>query len=192
MILWHVYPWISTSSTPVAGTDSVDSLSHHPSFLIFTLDMSSKQHPISMQSWSMQVFVSVSMFMSLPENVAYHFCFPILSHSSYLDGLWDTRHLNVQLLFCGMLLPGFVQNNMQYSCVVPIMCFSIFLIKILVVHPYNCNHLASAWKNSSIFRELSFPHIQYHLNGSSCLFCVYVDIDVNRWDTATKLCELVN
>ena len=46
-------------------------------------------------------------------DVAYEFVliFPAESHiscSSYLDGFWDGRWVAVQLLFGGMLLPGFV------------------------------------------------------------------------------------
>ena len=36
-----------------------------------------------------------------------------MSHSSYLDGLWDVGIVAIKLLFCGVLLPGFVQNSIH-------------------------------------------------------------------------------
>ena len=68
----------------------------------------------------------MSLCMSPQEKIIYKFVlgFPaMLSMSSYLDGLWDGRPLAEQLLFCEVLLPGFVQNIMQYSNEVLILLF---------------------------------------------------------------------
>ena len=62
-----------------------------------------------------------SMCRSSRANTTYEFVlvFPALlsmSSSSYLDALWDGRLMAIQLLFCGVLLLGFVQNSVQYPC----------------------------------------------------------------------------
>ena len=51
----------------------------------------------------------------------------------------DERQVTIQLLFCRVLLPEFVQNNMQHSCVV-LMC----LVKVQVVQLYNSIDIATA------------------------------------------------
>ena len=56
---------------------------------------------------------------------------------------WDGRQMAIQLLFCGLLLPEFVQNSMQYVCIVPIKHF----VKIQMVQPNNSSDTATAWKN---------------------------------------------
>ena len=43
--------------------------------------------------------------------------------SSYLIGFWNGRQVAVQLLFCGVLLLGFVQESTQHSWVVPTKIF---------------------------------------------------------------------
>ena len=43
--------------------------------------------------------------------------------SSFLDDLYDGRQVVVQPLFCWVLFPGFNENSMQLSCVVPIKLF---------------------------------------------------------------------
>ena len=67
----------------------------------------------------------VSMHGSPQGNVAYGFflaspAVPCISCASYLSGLLDGREVAIQLLFCGVLLPGFVQDSAQHSCIVPI------------------------------------------------------------------------
>ena len=37
--------------------------------------------------------------------------------------LWESKKVTVQLLFCGVLFPGFVPNSSQYACVVLIVLF---------------------------------------------------------------------
>ena len=55
------------------------------------------------------------------ENVAYDFVLispavSRMSRPSYLDGFGDGREVAVELLFCGMLLPGIVQYNSGFLC----------------------------------------------------------------------------
>ena len=45
--------------------------------------------------------------------------FSCTSCSSYLNSLWDGRQVAVELLFCRVLLPGFLQDIMKNFCVVP-------------------------------------------------------------------------
>ena len=47
-----------------------------------------------------------------------------MSCPSYLVSFRDRRLVAVQLLFWGMLLPGFVQYSTQHSCAIPISAFS--------------------------------------------------------------------
>ena len=59
---------------------------------------------------------SVSMCCIPPENVTYEFVrtspeVPSMSCSSYFDSLCDGGEWTVQLLFCGVFLPGLVQNR---------------------------------------------------------------------------------
>ena len=65
----------------------------------------------------------VSMRMSPQNNVTYESvsissAVPNMSFWSYFNNLCDGSSAAVELLFCGMLLSGCVQNNMQHSCVV--------------------------------------------------------------------------
>ena len=52
----------------------------------------------------------------------------------------------VQLLFCWVLLPRYVQNRMLHSCVIPILCFFL-IIKVQMVQPYNSTDTDIARKN---------------------------------------------
>ena len=45
--------------------------------------------------------------------------------SSYLDGLWNRRQIDILLLFCKVLLQRFVQNSTQHPCIVFIELFSL-------------------------------------------------------------------
>ena len=65
----------------------------------------------------------------LSESVAYEFvpispAMPRTSCSSYFDGLGNGKYMAEQLLFGGVLLPGFVENSTYNSYVVPIQTFS--------------------------------------------------------------------
>ena len=89
---------------------------------------------------------------------------------SYMDGLWDGKQLAVQQLFCRVLLPGFVQNSMQHTCVVPIkFFFSKAFIRFQGVQPYTSTDIAIALKNSdfilskrSDFHLVINPSIRAH------------------------------
>ena len=104
----------------------------------------------------------VSLWRSSREYVAHQFVLassvvPSLPRSSYLDALWDGRQVAVQLLFCGVLLPGLVQNSMQHSYVVPISFFSNRFARVQVMQPYNSTDTATDWKNfCSIISERSY------------------------------------
>ena len=70
----------------------------------------------------------LSMCGSPQDNLAYEFvptspAVPSMSCLSYLDGLWDGRLVDVQQLFCWLLLQRFVQYNMQYACMISIKFF---------------------------------------------------------------------
>ena len=52
----------------------------------------------------------------------------------------------VQLVICGVLPPGFVQNCSQHSCVVAVKLFFIHLVSVHVVHPYSSIDTADASK----------------------------------------------
>ena len=69
-----------------------------------------------------------------------------MSGSSNLDSFGDVRLVAVQLLFCGVLLPGTVQYCSQHSCVVAVKLFLQPLISVHVVHPYSCIDTIDAWK----------------------------------------------
>ena len=54
----------------------------------------------------------------------------------------------VQLRFSGVLLPGYVQNGMCNSCVVPSRLFSVRFVSIQEVQPRSSTHTVTAWTNS--------------------------------------------
>ena len=56
-----------------------------------------------------------------------------MSCLSDLDGFRDGRQVTVQMLSCGMLPPGFVQNS---SCVIAIKLF-LCLLSVHVVYLYS-------------------------------------------------------
>ena len=70
-----------------------------------------------MQSVSSRIWTRVTVSISYDDN---HYT---TGTSSFFYGLQDGREEAVKLLFCCALIPGFVQNSMQYSYLVPIMCF---------------------------------------------------------------------
>ena len=53
----------------------------------------------------------------------FYFAVSSTSCTSDEDDLWDGRLEVIQLLFLGLLFPGFVQNRTQYPCAVPIYLF---------------------------------------------------------------------
>ena len=68
------------------------------------------------------------MCRSSSQKVTYDFVItsltePSMSCLSCLNSLGDGRQVDVQLLFCWVLLPEFVQNSTQHFCIVPIKVF---------------------------------------------------------------------
>ena len=63
----------------------------------------------------------------------------------------------IQLLFCGMLLSGFVQNSTHHACVVPAQLFLCFG-DVQKVQPYS--NMAPAWKNSNLILS---ERIDFHM-----------------------------
>ena len=60
-----------------------------------------------------------------------------MSCLSYLDGFRDGRSVAVQLLFCGILLPGFVYIAHSILMQYPSSFYSIRSVSVHVVHPYS-------------------------------------------------------
>ena len=60
-----------------------------------------------------------------------------MSGSSNFDSFRDGWSVDLQLLLCGVLSPGFLQNCSQHSCVLPVKFFSIRLVSLHVAHPYS-------------------------------------------------------
>ena len=54
----------------------------------------------------------------------------------------------IQLLFCGALLPEFVQYNSYHSCTVSVYHLSMCFVSIYVVHLYSSIDTTTAWKKS--------------------------------------------
>ena len=80
----------------------------------------------------------------------------------------------IQLLFCKSLLPGFVQNGIQYFWVVSNF-FSKHFIKVQVVQPYNSTDTATAWKNSHfILSKRSDFHMVVKESISVDAFCMHM------------------
>ena len=107
--------------------DSIDSLtySHHPpiSILVNLKTVYNVCTELMNVSFCCLVNTGVSTCSSPEKNIVYEFILispaePIMSCSSFLDGLWDGKQVAVQLLLCRALLEGFVENSMQQLCVV--------------------------------------------------------------------------
>ena len=104
-------------------------LSRHPSLSFITLDESNRRHPLSAQSCWMKIFagwptlagpcvgVQRRPFILTSPAVSNMFCLP------FLVGSRDGWQVAVQLLFCRLLLPEFVQNRRQHPWVVAINFF---------------------------------------------------------------------
>ena len=93
------------------------SFSHYLSLLVISFGKFSRWRPVSTQNWWMWIFAGQSTLMcpcvGVHRRTSHYFILtsPRLPSSSYLDGLWDVWWVAVQLLFCRVLLPGFVHNN---------------------------------------------------------------------------------
>ena len=51
------------------------------------------------------------------------------------------------LLFCGVLLSGFIQNSTWHPCIVPIYLFTALFVRVHVVHPYISTDTATLSNN---------------------------------------------
>ena len=102
----HIFLWLSLTTHP-----------YQPSLLVSPLDCIHYSYIY----WCVHAYKSINDITHefVPTSLAVH----NMSCSSYLDSLWDGRWVTIQLLFFRVLLPGFVQNSMQHSCVVPIKLF---------------------------------------------------------------------
>ena len=105
----------------------------------------------------------MGMWRGPQENVTYEFIFtsPAVSSVSclsYLDSFRDGGLVAVQLLFCGMLLPGFVPYSLvQFLSSL----FSIRLVSVHVVHPYNRIDRTAVWKK---LRFILLDRSDFHMN----------------------------
>ena len=110
-------------------------------------------------------FAGWPMLVSPSENIAYEIIFnspaePCVSCSSWMvfemAGKWSYSYC-----FCGLLLPGLVQNHIIFLC----SFFSFFL-------RFDCIHIA-AWK------KFSFPHIHSLINNWFIYFytCCILTLD---------------
>ena len=99
---------------------SLSTLSHHQSLSPIAHGKLSRLHPVSAQSWyiclSLSPNTGTSMCRNQLKNITYEFVLtspavPSRYRSSYLHCLFDGSQEVVQLLFCRVLLPGFVQNS---------------------------------------------------------------------------------
>ena len=124
LVIVFYYNYISSSSRAYS-TNSLDSLftiySYHASLLVGPLVGIQCQH----RSWTCLYWSANSgefMCGSSLKNFGNEFVLtsPEMSYSSSLDGLRDGRQVALQLLFCWMLLSGFVQNSILHSYFVPI------------------------------------------------------------------------
>ena len=144
--------------------------------------------------WSLST--SESIRRSPLENVAYEFILTSLSvssmsSSSYLNGLSDERQVAVQLLFYGMLLPGFIPKYVEFLCCSHLDLFSKHFIGLQMMQPYNStNTVAARKKFFVILWEVEFSYERQTVNSSSRLY-THVDITFSTWDTAAKVCEML-
>ena len=69
-----------------------------------------------------------------------------MSGSSNLNSFRDRGQVAVQLVSCGVLLPGLVQDCTQHSCVIAIQFLLQPFVSVHVVHPYSSIDVTAAWK----------------------------------------------
>ena len=108
-------------------------LSRHSSLSFITSSRSSGLHPVSSQSCCMYVRAGCTGFARLYEGV--HRSTSLMSSSLLLqhcpaclvrltlNSFHEGRQVAVQLVLCGVLPPGLIQNYLQHSCVVAIWLF---------------------------------------------------------------------
>ena len=98
-------------------------LSRHFSLSFITLGRSSGQHPVSSHSCWMYVRAGRPAFAR--PCVGVHKSTSLMSSSLLLHHVWlnsfrDRRQVTVQLVSCGVLPPGLVQDCSQHSCVIAV------------------------------------------------------------------------
>ena len=98
-------------------------LSRHSSLSFIALGRSSGQHPVSSHSCWMYVRAGRPAFAR--PCVRVHKSISLMSSScmsgsSNLNSFRDRGQVAVQLVSCGVLLPGLVQDCTQHSCVIAI------------------------------------------------------------------------
>ena len=71
------------------------------------------------QHWWVCIMESIGKWMSLMSLSLLHQQSP----SCFTHLTWTSWEIGVKLLFCRVLLPGFIQNIMQHSYIVPIWLF---------------------------------------------------------------------
>ena len=87
------------------------------------------------------------------ELLAYKFVFTfpagsIMSYSSYLDDFRDVGEVAVHLLLRGMLLRDLFSTSYSILVLLSSSFFSICLVSVFGVHPYNSMDMTAAWKNA--------------------------------------------
>ena len=105
-------------------------LSRHSSLSFIVLGRSSGQHPVSSHSCWMYVragrpafarpCVGVHKSKSLMSSSLLLPAVSCMSGSSNLNSFRDRRQVAVQLVSCGVLPPGLVQDCTQHSCVIAV------------------------------------------------------------------------
>ena len=105
-------------------------LSRHSSLSFIALGRSSGQHPVSSHSCWMYVragrpafarpCVGVHKSKSLMSSSLLLPAVSCMSGSSNLNSFRDRRQVAVQLVSCGVLPPGLVQDCTQHSCVIAV------------------------------------------------------------------------
>ena len=69
-----------------------------------------------------------------------------MSGSSNLNSFRDRGQVAVQLVSCGVLPPGLVQDCTQHSCVIAVNSFSSCFVSVHVVQPYSSIDVTASWK----------------------------------------------
>ena len=98
--------------------------------------------------WSANI--GPSMYRNPLENVTYAFDFAspavtCMCYLTYLNGMWDGRSVSVQLLFCGVLHPGFVQEHITFLDSF-YKAFSLCFASFYMMQPYCSIDISTAWK----------------------------------------------
>ena len=75
------------------------------------------------------------------------------------------------MVFCRMLLPGFIQNSMWHH----------LYFEVRVVHPYSSTNMVTTWKKSTfVLLERSDFHMVVNLSIAYCAMCILIWLSVNK------------